>query len=136
MTLYTFEPQLQCALHKKVLSFRTRLKNVYYLGAMDVNAIDYLTLTFIGLKWIASVLGAYILILLALRFSGLLTLTVCPKCAGQLRRTKRKKADKTVGKISLGILPVKRYRCPKCYWSGAGLDHKPPIDAMPEQKPA
>lgn len=103
---------------------------------MDVNAIDYAALVIIGIKWLASVLGIYMLILLAIRFSGLLTVTVCPKCMSQLRRTKRRSVDKTIGKVSLGILPVKRYRCPKCYWNGVGLDHKPPIDGMPEQKPA
>jgi len=81
-------------------------------------------LAVILLKYFTIVLGLHLSIVLIIRFSGVLKITVCPDCGKKVSRLKRKSNDKTITRLSLGILPVKRYRCFICYWQGIGLPDK------------
>lgn len=64
------------------------------------------------------ILGIYVTLLLLLRFSKFYRLTRCPECNSPLKRKKRNSIDKWVPIFTLGILPVRRYRCYACYWEG------------------
>ena len=81
------------------------------------------TLLFV-LKYFGIALGLHILVMLIIRFSGILKITVCPECGKKVSRLKRKPNDKTILRLSLGILSVKRYRCFSCYWQGIGFPDK------------
>jgi uncharacterized protein with PIN domain len=64
------------------------------------------------------ILGIYVTLLLLLRFSKFYRLARCPECNSLLKRKKRNSIDKWVPIFTLGILPVRRYRCYACYWEG------------------
>jgi len=69
-------------------------------------------------------LCAYVVILIILRQSRYYRLQKCPKCEGRLSRHRRTKRDRWTRRLSLGILPVKRYRCYSCYWEGQAFNIK------------
>jgi len=64
----------------------------------------------------------YVVLLLVVRGSRYYRLEKCPKCGGRLSRHKRRRLDKWTARLSLGILPVKRYRCYQCYWEGQAFN--------------
>lgn len=94
---------------------------MHYISAMDVPMVDYTALAFAAFKWLFAILGFFILIVIIIRLSGVLNLTVCPDCGGKLKRSKRTSQDKKVMFLGLGLLPIKRYRCYVCHWDGVGL---------------
>ncbi len=69
-------------------------------------------------QWLATFFVLYILLMIGLRVSSLYKFSQCPNCGGELKRSQRKGPDKMINSLSLGILPVKRYRCYTCYWEG------------------
>ena len=80
--------------------------------------VDYVSLLkAVGIQTVV-ILSIYIILLLLLRRSRFYRLTTCPECNSPLRRKKRNSMDKWVPIFTLGILPVKRYRCYACYWEG------------------
>jgi len=78
--------------------------------------------------WLAErvgvVLAAYFVIILILRFSNYFRVSKCPTCGGKLSRHKRQSSDRWLISLSLGILPVRRYRCYSCYWEGQAFEIK------------
>ncbi|MCF8257084.1 MAG: hypothetical protein K9J06_06000 [Flavobacteriales bacterium] len=71
---------------------------------------------------LAAALLVYVVVLLLLRYSKYYRLVNCPVCGQKLSRHKRKGTEKWITGLSLGILPVKRYRCYGCYWEGQAFE--------------
>lgn len=94
--------------------------------------VDYVSLLkAVGIQTVV-ILSIYIILLLFLRWSKFYRLTTCPECNSRLRRKKRNSIDKWVPIFTLGILPVKRYRCYACYWEGQSF--KLPTDPKKGQE--
>lgn len=68
--------------------------------------------------------SVYLVFLLVLRQSKYYRLSKCPKCGGRLSRHRRSGLDRWTRRLSFGILPVKRYRCYRCYWEGQAFNIK------------
>lgn len=78
--------------------------------------------------WLAERVGiiliTYLVVILLLRFSNYFRVAKCPTCGGKLSRHKRQGSDKWLIGMSLGLLPVRRYRCYACYWEGQAFEIK------------
>jgi uncharacterized protein with PIN domain len=85
----------------------------------SVNPLD--VLLFVG-KQLMVIGGIYITIILLMRFSEYYRIKKCPECGHRLKRSSRSSSERTITSISLGMLPLKRYRCYKCYWEGAAFE--------------
>jgi len=90
---------------------------------MDIKSLDYLVLFVKPLSWLTALIVLYLITLILSMTSGILNRHSCPNCGKKIKRSKRKRNDKIIEKVSFGILPVKRYRCYACYWEGIGLNH-------------
>ncbi len=86
---------------------------------VDEHALAISVLTNVG-----AVLGVYVLVLLLLRYSRYYRFEKCPKCGEKLSRQRSKGDEKWIRVWSLGLLPVKRYRCHSCYWQGQAFEIK------------
>ena len=88
---------------------------------MDIESVDYVVLFVKPLPWLATLIVLYLITLILIRTSGILNRHSCPNCGKKIKRSKRRRNDKILKKVSLGILPVKRFRCYGCYWDGVGF---------------
>lgn len=70
------------------------------------------------------IVAIYFVIIFLLRMSGYYRLKGCPECGNDLKRSQRTLLDKLLTRFSVGILPLKRYRCYSCYWEGAAFEIK------------
>lgn len=70
------------------------------------------------------IVAIYFVIIFLLRMSGYYRLKGCPECGNDLKRSQRTLSDKLLTRFSVGILPLKRYRCYSCYWEGAAFEIK------------
>lgn len=89
---------------------------------MTPTEIDYEAFVLMLLRWAALAFVVYLLVVLFLRLSNYYKIKRCPNCKGELKRSQRSAGDKMVETITLGILPLKRYRCYTCYWEGRALE--------------
>ena len=96
---------------------------------MSASEIDYAAFFLLLSKWLLGLFAVYVLILMVIRMSNYYRVSRCPNCAGELKRSQRNGSDRFLNSVSLGILPIKRYRCYTCYWEGQALD----IRTMPKK---
>ena len=88
---------------------------------MFLAAIDLVDVAFFIAKQTLIVLAIYLIILLLIKFSGYYRLKKCPECGHKLKRSSRSSNEHMAKTLSLGILPLKRYRCYSCYWEGSAF---------------
>lgn len=91
---------------------------------MSPSDIDFVAFALLLLRWFAILFFLYIIFLFFLRFSNYYKIKRCPNCSGELKRSQRSSGDRLLKTLTLGILPVKRYRCYSCYWEGRAFDIK------------
>ncbi|MFM1876347.1 MAG: hypothetical protein RL266_2084, partial [Bacteroidota bacterium] len=91
---------------------------------MTPTDIDYAAFAFMLLRWTAILFVVFIVVVIGLRLSNYYKIRRCPNCGGELKRSQRSAGDKLIESITLGILPLKRYRCYTCYWEGRALSIK------------
>jgi|GEM_PF-5197734 len=60
----------------------------------------------------------WVILIVVFRFSRFFKLKACPACGGELKRSLKDNWEKYITIGSLGILPIKTYRCYKCSWKG------------------
>jgi hypothetical protein len=70
------------------------------------------------LKYLLAFLIVFYLTLLALRINGVLKKESCPKCGGKINRVQKTIGDRIYAAATLGILPLRRYKCEVCNWKG------------------
>lgn len=70
------------------------------------------------LKYLLVVLIIFYITLIALRINGVLKKDYCPKCGGNIKRISKKLPDRLYAAATLGILPLRRYKCEVCFWEG------------------
>lgn len=70
------------------------------------------------LKYFLVLLFVFYITLLALRINGVLRKDSCPKCGGKINRIQKTLGDRFYAAATLGILPLRRYKCEVCYWKG------------------
>ena len=88
---------------------------------MFLSDVDLLgAIMFFG-RQLLVVIAIYFVIILLMRMSGYYRLKSCPECGNQLKRSQRTLSDRLRTRFSLGLLPLKRYRCYTCYWEGAAF---------------
>lgn len=73
---------------------------------------------FSDLELLGLLLGSILLVIVFLRFLGIMEKSRCPQCDGKLTRKKRETGDYIIITATLGILPFKRYKCIQCGWEG------------------
>jgi hypothetical protein len=89
---------------------------------MSPSEIDYFAFAQLLLSWLAALFVGYVVLVLLLRVSNYYRLRRCPNCKGELKRSQRSGSDRLVTVLTLGIIPLKRYRCYTCYWEGRALE--------------
>lgn len=60
----------------------------------------------------------WVILLVVFRFSNFFKLKACPSCGGELKRSRKDNWEKYITIGSIGLLPIKTYRCYKCNWKG------------------
>jgi|GEM_PF-1282768 len=91
---------------------------------MTGGEVDFGALFQLIIRWLAILLGLYLIAIVFLRMSRLYRITRCPNCGGELKRANRTAGDRMLNTFSFTLLPVKRYRCYVCYWEGRAFDIK------------
>jgi hypothetical protein len=91
---------------------------------MSPSEVDYYAFTVLLLRWFAMLVAGYVIMVLLLRVSNYYRIRRCPNCKGDLKRAQRSGSDRFVTVLTLGIIPLKRYRCYTCYWEGRALEIK------------
>jgi transposase-like protein len=56
----------------------------------------------------------FYLIVIVMRFYGVMKKGNCPRCYGELFRTSKTLSDRILVALTLGILPLRRYKCRVC----------------------
>lgn len=70
------------------------------------------------LKYLLALLIVFYITLFALRINGVLKKDHCPKCGGNIKRVSKTISDRLYTAATLGILPLRRYKCEVCFWKG------------------
>jgi uncharacterized protein with PIN domain len=70
------------------------------------------------LRYLLILLFVFYLVLIAFRLNGVKKKDDCPRCNGELRRSQKTIFDRILMVLILGILPLRRYKCKTCQWSG------------------
>jgi uncharacterized protein with PIN domain len=70
------------------------------------------------LRYVLLLIFILYLVLIAFRINGVHKKADCPKCNGELRRSTKTIFDRILIVLILGILPLRRYKCKTCSWSG------------------
>ncbi len=91
---------------------------------MGPSEVDYYAFTIMLLRWFGMLFAGYVILILMLRISNYYRIKRCPNCSGELKRAQRTGSDRFVTLTTLGIIPLKRYRCYTCYWEGRALEIK------------
>ncbi len=70
------------------------------------------------LKYLLALMVVFYITLIALRINGVLKKDYCPKCGGNIKRVSKTLSDRIYAAATLGILPLRRYKCEVCFWKG------------------
>ncbi len=70
------------------------------------------------LKYLLAILIIFYITLVALRINGVMKKDFCPKCGGNIKRIPKNLADRIYAATTLGIIPLRRYKCEVCFWKG------------------
>lgn len=63
-------------------------------------------------------ISLYVIILILMRLMGIFKKDRCPKCTGRISRKNKTFGDRMIIGLTLGILPLRRYKCVHCGWAG------------------
>lgn len=70
------------------------------------------------LKYLLAILIVFYTTLIALRINGVMKKDYCPKCGGDIKRVAKNLTDRIYAAGTLGIIPLRRYKCEVCFWKG------------------
>jgi uncharacterized protein with PIN domain len=70
------------------------------------------------LKYLLVLIVVFYITLIALRINGVMKKDYCPKCGGSIKRISKTLSDRICAAATLGIIPLRRYKCEVCFWKG------------------